>query len=91
VIEGLSIILAASILALPLFALVHEIRHSRRFIVASLADLTASVDKLDASVTALTAAGGTAVDFAPLIARIDADRAAIDAVTTNLGGTPPGP
>lgn len=57
------------------------------FTVANLADLTAAVDGLDTSVQALTAAAGTigtGTDFQPIIDRINADKAAVDAVTAQI-------
>ena len=87
---GVSIIVAALILATPLFAL----SRTGRRLVAGITELNASIDQLDASVAALVTAVGsvaTPPDLQPAIDRINADRATIDAQTTALGGTPPPP
>lgn len=87
---GLSIIIAAVILALPLFRL----NHIGRKLVASLQDLQSAITANTAAVNALTAAAGTIQpphDFQLEVDSINANTAAVNAVTTTLGGTPPGP
>lgn len=87
---GLSLIIAASIIALPLFRL----GHIGRQLVASLTDLQAAITANTAAVNALTAAAGTITpphDFQPEVDALTANTAAVNAVTTQLGGTPPGP
>jgi hypothetical protein len=89
VILGLSLILAAGLVALPLFRLCFV----GVLIVASIEDLNAAVASLDASVQALAATPIPGqVDLQPAIDRINADRTQIDQVTLALGGTlPPTP
>ncbi len=85
---GLSIILAASIIALPLFRLAHIWRK----LVAQIDDLNAAIAAETASIAALTTAIGTAitpVDLSAPIAAVTANRASVDVLTTQLGGTPP--
>lgn len=85
---GLSIILAAAILALPLF----QLAHIGRKLVAQIDDLNAAIAAETASIAALTTAIGTAitpVDLTAPIAAVTANRASVDALTTQLGGTPP--
>lgn len=85
---GLSLILAACILALPLF----QIAHRSKQLVANIDDLTAALAQLDASVAALAATPIPGqIDLQPAIDRINADRTQIDQVTLALGGTPPAP
>lgn len=85
---GLSIILAAVILSLPLF----QIAHRSKQLVAQIDDLNAAIAAETASIAALTTAINTAivpVDLSGPIANVTANRTAIDALTTQLGGTPP--
>lgn len=79
---GISILLAAVILSLPLFRLAH-IGHK---LMAGITELNAALNGLDASVQALVAAAGTITlpDLQPQIDRINADKAAIDTVVANL-------
>lgn len=85
---GLSIILAAVILSLPLFRLAFiGVR-----LVAQIDDLNAAITAETASIAALTTAINSAitpVDLSGPIANVTANRTAIDALTTQLGGTPP--
>lgn len=65
-----------------------------RRIVATLTDLQTSITNLTAATNALTAAAGTIQpphDFQPEVDAINANTAAVNTVTTQLGGTPPGP
>jgi len=85
---GLSILLAASIIALPLFLLAHRSKQ----LVASLTDLQTAITANTAAVNALTAAAGTIQpphDFQPEVDAITANTAAVNAVTTALGGSVP--
>lgn len=85
---GLSIIIGASIIALPLFRLAHVgVR-----LLAQIDDLNAAIAAETASIAALTTAINTAivpVDLSGPIANVTANRTAIDALTTQLGGQPP--
>lgn len=59
---------------------------------ASLSDLQAAITSNTAAVTALTAAAGTIQpphDFQSEVDAIAANTTAVNAVTTQLGGTPP--
>ena len=87
-IVGFSLIIAASIIALPLFRLAHI----GRKLVATLQDLQSAITSNTAAVNALTAAAGTVTpphDFQPEVDAIAANTAAVNAVTTQLGGTAP--
>ncbi len=85
---GISIIVAASILALPLF----RIAHIGVRLVAQIDDLNAAIAAETASIAALAAAINTAivpVDLTGAISAVNTNRASVDALTTQLGGTPP--
>lgn len=85
---GLSIILTAVILSLPLF----QIAHRSKQLVAQIDDLNAAIAAETASIAALTSAINTAivpVDLSAPIAAVNTNRASLDALTTQLGGTPP--
>ena len=83
---GLSIIIGASIIALPLFRLAHVgVR-----LLAQIDDLNAAIAAETASIQALTTAIGTAivpVDLSGPIAAVNANKASIDALTAQI--TPP--
>lgn len=87
---GLSLIIAATLLALPLFQLA---RIGVR-LVAQIDDLNAAIAAETASIAALTTAIGTIAtppDLSGAIAGVNTNKASIDALTTQLGGTPTGP
>lgn len=87
---GLSLILAAAIVAVPFFLIAHRSKQ----LVAQIDDLNAAITAETASIAALTTAINTAivpVDLSAPIANVTANRTSIDALTTQLGGTPPGP
>ena len=84
-----SLIIAAVIVTLPLFRLAYiGVR-----IVSQLDDLNAAIAAETASIAAaLTTAINSAiqpVDLSGPIANVTANRTAIDALTAQLGGTPP--
>jgi len=95
VILGLSILIAASILAVPLFQIATELYALRKAIMAGITEVNAALDQLDTSIAALAAAvGGVQAppDLQPIVDRITGERAQVDAQTVALGGTaPPGP
>ena len=91
---GLSILIAASILAVLLFQIATELHRLRISNMAGITEVNAALDQLDTSIAALAAAvGGVQAppDLQPIVDRITGERAQIDAQTAALGGTPPGP
>lgn len=84
---ALSILLAAVVLAIPLFHLAHRSKQ----LVSTLTDLQAAITDNTAAVAALTAAAGTITpphDFQPEVDAIAANTTAVNAVTAQLGGSP---
>lgn len=84
---GVSIIVAALILALPLFS----IARNQRILMSALDDLNAAIQAEAASIAALaTAIGNLAAppDLQPAIDAVNANKAAVDAITAGL---PPAP
>lgn len=87
---GISLIIAACIVALPLFRLCHIAEK----VMAQIDDLNAAIAAEAASIEALATAIGNIAsppDLAPAIDAVNANRARVDALTAGLGGTPPGP
>lgn len=83
---GLSILIAACILAVPLFS----IAHSKRCFVAQIDDLTAAIQAEAASIQALATAINNIAqppDLQPAIDGVNSNKAAIDALTAQI--TPP--
>lgn len=84
---GLSLIIAACILAVPLFS----IARSWRCTVAQIDDLNAAIQAEAASIQALaTAIGNIAAppDLQPAIDAVNANKAAVDAITAGLPTSP---
>jgi len=79
---GMTVLIAAAILALPLFQLCRK----GDLLVASLIDLQNAITDNTAAVNALTAASGNAQphDFQPEVDAIAANTAAVNAVTAQL-------
>lgn len=85
---GLSLIIAVSILALPLFQLARIGAKA----LATLDDLIAALDREAASIDALAATIANfpaPIDLQPSVDRVNAFTAQVDSLTTALGGTPP--
>lgn len=64
----------------------------RKATMAGVAEVNAALDQIDTSIQLLAAAVGTVQqppDLQPIVDRITAERAQIDAQTTALGGQPP--
>lgn len=85
---GISLIIAAAILALPLFQLARIGAKA----LATIDDLTAALDREAASIDALAAAIASLpppIDLQASVDRVNAFTAQVDSLTTALGGTPP--
>lgn len=89
---GVTLIIAAAIIAVALFQVATELYRLRKAIMAGITEVNAALDSLDTSIAALaTAVGGVQAppDLQPIVDRINGEKAQVDAQTTALGGTPP--
>lgn len=61
-------------------------------LMATITDLNAAIAAETASISALTTAvGGLNTDLTPQVDAVNANRTQVDALTTQLGGSPPPP
>lgn len=82
-----AILVAARVVSIQL----HDLRKA---LMAGVPEVTAALDQLDTSIAALATAVGNVQappDLQPIVDRINAEKAQVDAQTTALGGQPPSP